>query len=321
MKENQDILQENTQPKQENKLTPAELRVLKRNTVNARRRRRQLLCWAIALVLVLIAAIPGYQMVYQPHQAKTFYRTMKNVYGQLGSGKLPAEYNQQLGGLYDINTDIGGWLIVPGSNINLPVAQTIAHDSVFYAGHLFDGRQNPYGTLYYINTVPCLQPGGNTVIRGGQQLLGELGGYRTLEFYQKAPLLFLDTLGDAAIFKVFAVVEVGDEQISRYTVGQFESVGAFYDYVTMVGENSVLSTGITVEPTDQLLTIICDTEQGKLAVVGRRVRADEDYTVDTSLARLKTPQTPGNVVLWDVTATDYETPSDVYATTPTNVVK
>ena len=304
----------------EKTLDPSQVRALKRGAMKARRRRKRLVTFVIVVLLLLLAAIPAYEMVYQPYQAKTFYRTMKNVYGSAGQGDLPEEYNQQLGGLYDINQDIGGWLIVPGSDINLPVVQTIEHDGVFYTSHLFDGRQNPYGTPYYINTSPILKAGGNTVIRGGEQLLGELGGYRTLSFYQKAPLLFLDTLEDAAIYKVFGVVEVADEQISKFTTGQFESVGAFYDFVTMVGAQSLLFTGVTVENTDQLLTIICDTEQGKLAVVGRRVREDEDYTVDTSLARLQTAQTAGDVVLWDVTATDYETPSDLYET-PTNIGK
>ena len=312
MKKNYEMMQEN--------LEPSQVRSLKRSAMKARRRRKRLVTFVIILLLILLAAIPGYEMVYQPHQAKTFYRTMKNVYGSEGMGNLPEQYNQQLGGLYDINKDIGGWLIVPGSDINLPVVQTIEHDGVYYTNHLFDGRQNPYGTPYYINTAPVLNAGGNTVIRGGEQLLGELGGYRTLSFYQKAPLLFLDTLEDAAIYKVFGVVEVKDDQISDFTTGQFESVGAFYDYVTMVGEQSLLFTGVTVENTDQLLTIICDTEMGKLAVVGRRVREDEDYTVDTSLARLQTPQTAGDVVLWSVTATDYETPSDIYET-PTDIGK
>lgn len=319
MKKNKELLNETFQQTDGN-LDPSQIRALKRNALKARRRRKRLTCFAIVLLLLLLAAIPSYQMVYQPYQAQSFYRTMKNLYGQTGNGNLPEQYNQQLGALYDINPDIGGWLIVPGSDINLPVAQTVDHDGVYYVNHLFDGRQNPYGTPYYINTTAYSGAGTNTVIRGGQQLLGELGGYRTISFYSGAPLLFLDTLEEATIYKVFGVVEVHDDQISDFTVSKFESVGAFYDYVTMIGERSFLYTGITVEPTDQLLTIICDTEQGKLAVVGRRVREDEDYTVDTSLARLQTPQTAGDVVLWDVTATDYETPSDIYET-PTDVVK
>lgn len=310
MKKNNDLQPNDT-------LEPSQIRELKRGALKARRRRKRLVTFAIVLVLLLLAALPGYQLLYQPYQAKTFYRTMKNLYGQPGAGEVSANY-EQLGALYDINPDIGGWLIVPGSNINLPVVQTVSHDSVFYSGHLFDGRANPYGTPYFINTAPILKPGANTVIRGGEQLLGELGGYRTLSFYQNAPLLFLDTLEAAAIYKVFGVVELGDEQISRFTTGQFESVGAFYDFVTMVGKESLLYTGVTVEETDQLLTVICDTPTGKLAVIGRRVREDEDYTVDTSAARLQTPQTAGEVVLWDVTATDYQTPSDIYET-PTDL--
>ncbi len=318
MKKKKDGLDEvMQQPVGEAPISPVRI---KRNAVKARIRRRRILCFFIVVILLGLAAIPGYRLWYQPYQAQTFYRNLKNLYGQTGEGQLPAAYNQQLGALYDMNTDIGGWLVVPGSDVNLPVAMTVSHDGAYYTNHLFDGRENPCGTPYYINGQPNLTPRGNTVIRGGVQLFGDLGGYRTLSFYQNAPLIFLDTLTEAAIYKVFAVLEANDATIPAYTTKQYDTPKAFYDYVTQLGKYSLLYTGITVETNDQLLTLICDTPQGKLVVVGRRVRENEDYTVDTSRARLQTPETSGEVALWDVTATDVVTGTDIYVT-PTDAVK
>lgn len=315
MKKKKDVLDETVQQPVEQ--IPVKIKV---NRVKARIRRRRFICFFVVIILLAVAAIPGYRLWYQPYQAKTFYRNLGNLYGLSGEGKLPEQYNQQLGALYDMNSDIGGWLIVPGSDIKLPVAMTVAHDSSYYTTHLFDGRENPCGTPYYINTKPNLTPRGNTVIRGGVQLLGELEGYRTLDFYKKAPLLFLDTLTEAAIYKVFAVVEVNDANFASFAVNQYDTPKAFYEYVTMIGKQSLLYTGVTVETNDQLLTVISDTPKGKLAVIGRRVRDGEDYTVDTSKARLQTPENAGTVAIWDVTGTDVVTNTDI-PVTPTNVAK
>lgn len=301
-------------------LIPTPVRMKRKNPIKVRLRRKRFLCFFIVVVLLALAAIPAYRLWYQPFEAKNFYRNMKNLYGQVGQGKLPKDYNQQLGALYDINTDIGGWLIVPGSDVSLPVAMTVSHDTAFYQTHLFDGRSNPCGTPYYVNGKPNLTPRGNTVVQGGQQLFGELGNYRTLEFYQKAPLIFLDTLTHAAMYKVFAVVEVNAETLANYTNAYYKTPQEFYDYVVAVGKQSLLYTGVTVETQDQLLSLICDTPKGKLAVIGRRVRDGEDYTVNTSVARLQTPDNAGTVALWDVTATDVVTNTDI-AVTPTDTIK
>lgn len=297
------------------KLSPKEIRELKRQSPRAKQRRKRIVCLILAVLLVLLAIVPTYRLVYQPYQAKSVYRYMKTLYTLPGSGALPAQYNQQLGALYDVNTDIGGWLIIPGSEINLPVAQTIAHDSVYYVNHLFDGTSNPYGTPYFLTDCTLGQVGHNTVIRGGEKLMGELAGYRTLDYYKNAPLLFLDGLYDAKIYKIFAIVDVTDSEVSQIGQGEYQTPYDFHQFVTQMGERSLISTGVTVEMNDSLLTLVCDTKNGKLAVVGRAVREGEDYSVDTSLATLN----HGNntVAFWMATATDWMTPTDA---TPGDVV-
>lgn len=283
------------------KLSVREQRIVRRNSVKARRRRKQLLCLLLTLILLLLAAIPGYKLLYQPYQAKTTYQAMKNLYGQPGKGRLPAGYNEQLGALYDINTDIGGWLVVPGTDINLPVATTVNHDSVYYVNHLFDGKTNPFGTPYYLSDCRPMEAHYNMVIRGSQQLMGEIGEYRTLSFYQQAPLLFLDTLEGASIYKIFAIVDVAENEVSQFANGTFSSAARFHNFVTQMEQRSILATGITVQENDRLLTLLCDTQDGKLAVIGRAVREDEDYTVDTSAASVRQIGTNQQMADWWVT--------------------
>ncbi len=295
------------------KLSPKELRELKRNGAKARNRRKKVLCVCLAVVLLLIASIPAYRLVYQPYQAKSVYRYMKTLYTMPGSGSIPGSYNQQLGALYDVNSDIGGWLIVQGTQINLPVARTKTYDSVFYVNHLFDGTENPYGTPYFLAGPTEGQRGTNTVIRGGEQLFGELNGYRSLEFYRKAPVIFFDGLTDAIIYKIFAIVPV-DDSVDDFTVGIYETPVQFREFVETMGKRSLIHTGITVAKEDSLLTLLCDTPQGKLAVVARAVRENEDYTVDTSMATMNSGAFMG-VAEWTVTATDWVTPTNVVTAT------
>ncbi len=286
------------------KLTPKEQRLVRRTGVKARRRRRRLATLAIVLLVVLLAAVPGYRLLYQPYRAASFYKSLKNLYGQHGQGSLPEQYNEELGALYDLNDELTGWLVVPGSDLSLPVVSPVKHDSVYYVNHLFDGSANPCGTPYLLQAVDPAVSRTNTVIHGGEALFGSLTGYRSLDFYKNAPLLFLDTLQDAYIYKVFAVAPCDDTDVTEFSQGQFATPTAFYNFVASMADRSLIDTGITVEQDDRLLTLLCDGKEGRLAVVARALREGEDYTVDVSIARLRAPgDPPPAVALWTPTAT------------------
>ena len=272
-------------------------------TLKTRRRRRRLIAFALVVVLLALAAVPVYRTWVQPYMARSLYESLRTMYGVESAGSMPEEYNPQLGALYDINPDIGGWLIVPGSDVNLPVVRTVQHDAVYYVNHLFDGAENPCGTPYFLAEPHPERARYNTVIRGDRLLMGQIGGYRDLAFYRQAPLLFLDTLSDAYMYKIFAVVDVTDEEAAALSHGGFLTDRDFYDFVARMGDRSLITTGIRVTRSDRLLTLLCDTDAGKLAVVARAVREDEDYAVDTAMATAHTPGQPAAVTQTDVTPT------------------
>ncbi len=307
------------------KLSPKELRSLRRHGVKARRRRKRIICLLLAVVLIAVAAMPVYKKVYLPWQAKTLYNTTKNLYGQTGSGKLNKEYNEYFGALYDMNADVYGWLIISGDNTNengvdlhLPVVQPKAHDESFYQTHLFNGKKNPYGTPYFAGLCDSQQAAYHTVIRGGHLLMGDLAGYRNLDFYKNAPTIFMDTLTDTAFYKIVAVVDVPDTEAGRFVGGAFATDYDYYSFVTEMGNRSLLYTGVTVNKEDALLTVLCDTGADNLAIIARGVREDESPNVDTSKAYAKQAGMSQTITDWvatptEATATDV-TATDVYET-------
>ncbi len=303
-------------PTADGKLTPKELRKVRRQGVKARRRRKRVICFLLVVVIMAVSIMPLYRHVFQPWQANTLYKTTRNLYGQNGTGALGKEYNEYFGALYDMNPDVAGWLIVSGEDtsengidLNLPVVQPKAHDSAFYQTHLFNGVTNPYGTPYFMTECKPQEKAYNTVICSSQSLMGALAQYRNLDFYKNAPTFFLDTLTDTAFYKIVAVVDVLNAQLSQFTTGAFATEYDFYRFVTDMGERSVLYTGVTVNRDDSLVTLLCENGADYVAVIARRAREEESPKVDTSVAFTKAVGTAESFTDWvasptEVTMTD-----------------
>jgi hypothetical protein len=121
--------------------------------------------------------------------------------------------------------------------------------------------------------------------------------------------LFLDTLQDTYSYKIFAVVNLEESEAANFAEGTFPSEGAFHTYISDMSRRSLISTGVLVNKTDSLLTLVCDTENGKLAIIGRAVRENEDFTVNTSSATMN-GERGISAAGWLVTKEDFVTNTD-----------
>ena len=87
---------------------------------------------ATALAVVLIAAlILSYFVIFIPIHADRVYANARMLYGSAGSSALPEDMLAKFGGLYDVNSDIGGWLILSNTEINYPVMVTDQNDELY----------------------------------------------------------------------------------------------------------------------------------------------------------------------------------------------
>ena len=195
--------------------------------------------------------------------------------------------------LYANNQEITGWVTIPDTLVDYPIAK--AQDNQYYLSHDYYKNQTRYG-VPFMDFNCAVQPlGENTVVYGHHMNNGTvfsgLDVYRTLEGYQKHPVVTFNTIYERHQWKVIGAFITNSEAKDDngyyfdYTVKNFLDEADFNGYLQGVKERSFFSTNVDVTYGDKLLTLqTCNYEfnNARLIVVARMVRDGEDAAVDVS---------------------------------------
>lgn len=165
-----------------------------------------------------------------------------------------------------VNADFIGWLQIPDTTVDYPVAQT--DDTEFYLNHTFSGKQSYIGTLFSLGKTDFQTPSRNIAIYGhhirsnDQVMFSPLLSYKSEAFYADHDTIYFETLYHAGTYKIFAVLNMHNEDWEPSTV-DFTSDDAFLAFVHQAEAQSLYDTGITVQTMDHILTLItCDSSYG-----------------------------------------------------------
>ena len=93
-------------------------------------------------------------------------------------------------------------------------------------------------------------------------MFSPLLAYKDAAFYAEHQTVYLDTLYYAGVYTVFAVINMhnGDWEPST---ADFASDKAFLDFVSNAKAQALYDTGVTVQTSDHILTLItCDRSYG-----------------------------------------------------------
>ncbi len=206
--------------------------------------------------------------------------------------------------LYAINKDIKGWLSFNSTdsdhfmNINLPVVWCGNNET--YLSRSFDGQYSRSGTLFFEQTNSFENGASNkvTIVYGHNMASGTMFAplnklignvYRA----RSAATLKLDTLRDSNQYKVIAVIVSDESAAPAYRFGYLRTTFAddtdFMNYVNDLRARSLFDYPVDVQPNDELVILSTCTnksqvkvENGRFAVIARRVREGENATVDTA---------------------------------------
>lgn len=252
---------------------------------------------AIILVLLVIAgSFFGYKYFYQPTQGQSIYQSILSLYGQSSPYVEDVNILSRFGKLYELNSNLTGFISVPNSAINYPVVKTTAAGKVYYETHLFDGTFNGYGTPYTYNTIGGNSFNRNIVVYGNTvksgDMFSELTKYTNLQFYRNSPVINFDSLYKAQSYKVFSVLQFSGNSFD-FSKNSFFDDQEFLDYLTLVKDASKIETNIDLLGTDNILTLVTQNEGITTCVVARAVREGESPLVDVSESTVNTE--PGDL--------------------------
>ncbi len=209
----------------------------------------------------------------------------------------PGEKAVTFANLKDINQDFKAWIVVPGADISLAVVQGKNNDKYLNTG--FKGKWSSGGTAFidYQNKAPFSDQ--NTVIYGHNMrdgsMFGSIRKYKNIDTFKKNPYIYIYTENQNYVYKIYSVFLTNAKKtddngyVLAYTFKNLSSEQNFSAYMEEIKARSYYNTGVDYQAGDKIITLsTCDRtdiKDGRLVLVGRLVRENEDKEVDTSLAK------------------------------------
>ena len=179
--------------------------------------------------------------------------------------------------VYAQNSDLVGWISIPGTRIDYPVMQTKDSPN-FYLKHAFDKSYSSYGVPYMQENCD-VGISDNLVIYGHHMnngsMFSDLCKYESEDFYREHKTIRFDTLdsfGEYEVIAAFKTVAYSEEGFKYYHFVQAGQEEDFNAFIARCKELALYDTGVTAEYGDQLITLsTCEYSRtnGRMVVVAK----------------------------------------------------
>ena len=182
--------------------------------------------------------------------------------------EIPA-YELNFDKLFSVNDSTVGWISVPNTSIDYPVAQ--AKDNSFYLNHSFDKSKNTAGWIFadYRNKFDGTDK--NIILYGHNRM--DTSMFATLKNTQKPDwynnennkYITFTTPDGTHVYEVFSVYTIKME--SYYLTTDFSSDDTYLDFLNTMKSRSIHNFGVSLKSTDKILTLSTCDATGKSRVV------------------------------------------------------
>ena len=179
--------------------------------------------------------------------------------------------------MYAQNSDLVGWISIPGTRIDYPVMQTKDTPN-FYLKHAFDKSYSSYGVPYMQENCD-VGISDNLVLYGHHMnngsMFSDLCKYESEDFYREHNVIRSDTLASFVEYEViaaFKTIASLEEGFKYYHFVNAESAGAFDGFIAECKALALYETSVSAEYGDQLITLsTCEYSRtnGRMVVVAK----------------------------------------------------
>jgi sortase B len=194
-----------------------------------------------------------------------------NTDGQGEENAEPEPFVLDFTELTSLNSDIMGWLVVDGTNINYPVLFS-NDDRDFYLTHNYLGEYDPQGAVYIENFNHKDMSDFDTIVYGHSMLNGNMFGtlhsFSNWDFFQNYGTVTFYTPSATYHYQVFETATIGDKHILTYLDNS--STESINDYLALISgyESAFIKPGYNVTADNRILTLsTCTTDDTQRLVV------------------------------------------------------
>ena len=186
--------------------------------------------------------------------------------------------------IYELNSDLVGWLVIDGTSIDYPVVQS--DDMDYYMDHDFYGDENLNGQIVLYKGCDPYTPSYNLIISGHHMRNGTmfsgLLNYKDKNYWDTHKYVQFDNLMERNRYVIFAAFASADydenEDGFRYSWNIVDERDTA-DWLEEIDKNALYETGIDAKFGDEFITLTtCDRsrrEDGRFVLVCRKLREGE----------------------------------------------
>ncbi len=183
--------------------------------------------------------------------------------------------------IYQKNTDMVGWIEVPGTKVNYPVMQT-PNNKDYYLKRDFNHNWSDWGCIYARESCDINKPSDNIVLYGHHMADGSMFAqletrYKRKSFWEEHQYLTFDTLYEHHTYQIIACFRTSANVGQGFPYHQFNDAATeeeFNAFIAEVKRLALYETGLTAEYGDKLLTMsTCEytLNNGRFVVVAKRI--------------------------------------------------
>lgn len=215
----------------------------------------------ILLLLVLLAslifcAFNLYKLYKEKKDAKNIKEELIEIINIPDTPSDEPEFKVDFDELRKINSDIIGWIVIEGTQINYPIIQ--GKDNSFYLNHSYDKKWSGFGSIFMDYKSKNDFSDYNTFIYGHHtkdgSMFGELYKYMDESFYKEHPFFYLYTPNKNYKVEVFSayVDDTDSESYNQF----FISLNEYENYINMVKNKSRINSELNIDyKKDKVITL------------------------------------------------------------------
>ncbi len=191
--------------------------------------------------------------------------------GQVDSGEPRPVYvdpyadalrNMDFSALREVNQDVLGWILIPGTHVSYPVVQ--GTDNRYYLNHTWRNSRNSVGAIFLEHSNSRDLSDFNTIIYGhrmnNRSMFGTLHEYKNADYWAAHPYVYLTDQNGSGQYEIFAAYEVSTDG-DTYLLG-FSGDQAKQNFLDSCLAQSLIHTGVVPSVHDRILTLSTCTGNG-----------------------------------------------------------
>lgn len=164
--------------------------------------------------------------------------------------------------LQEINPDVVGWFLIPGTGISYPLLQGESNNT--YLRHTWRKEYSTRGSIFLDSQCGRDLTDFNTIVYGHRMrngtMFAPLANYGQESYRQAHPCVYIVTEAGTFRYEIFAVYEA-DTSASAYRLGM-DTEKARQEFLDDCLARSFLNTGLKPTPVDRVLTLSTCTPAG-----------------------------------------------------------